>query len=93
MQRGTTISESPSRTTSRTRRANRHARVNTDWPNHLAKINGWQYLNGNPAGMKEHISTYGAVIACFVVFQDFFSYRSGVYRHVTGDPPVAIACA
>jgi C1A family cysteine protease len=58
--------------------------VNADWPNHMAKINAWQYLTSNPAGMKEHISTYGAVIACLVVYQDFFSYSSGVYRHVSG---------
>jgi C1A family cysteine protease len=58
--------------------------VNADWPNHMAKINAWQYLTSNPAGMKEHISTYGAVIACLVVYQDFFSYSSGVYTHVSG---------
>jgi hypothetical protein len=34
--------------------------------------------------MKDHIATYGAVTACMIVYQDFFSYRSGVYRHVTG---------
>jgi hypothetical protein len=58
--------------------------VNPDWPNHLAKVNAWQYLTNNPAGMKDYISTYGAVTACLVVYQDFFSYRTGVYRHVTG---------
>jgi C1A family cysteine protease len=59
--------------------------VNADWPNHKANVSAWQYLNNNPAGMKEGISTYGAVIACLDVYQDFFSYRSGVYRHVTGN--------
>jgi C1A family cysteine protease len=34
--------------------------------------------------IKEQISTYGAVTACFVVYNDFFSYSSGVYRHVSG---------
>jgi C1A family cysteine protease len=58
--------------------------LNADWQNRRANITQWQGLNGNAAGMKEYISTYGAVTACFDVYQDFFSYRSGVYRHVTG---------
>ena len=41
-------------------------------------------MTGNPAAMKQHIYTYGALTACFVVYQDFFSYRTGVYRHVSG---------
>ena len=41
--------------------------------------------------MKEHISTYGAVIACFVVYQDFFSYRIGVYRTCPAAWPAATA--
>jgi len=58
--------------------------VNADWPNKLAKVASWQNITGNVATMKQYISTYGAIDACFVVYQDFFSYRSGVYRHVTG---------
>jgi hypothetical protein len=58
--------------------------VNADWPNHRANVVAWQYLNANPAGMKDHISRYGAITACLDVYQDFFSYGSGVYRHVTG---------
>jgi len=58
--------------------------LNADWPNHLAKVTAWQYLNNNPAGMKEYISTYGSVTACFDVYQDFFSYGGGVYRHIAG---------
>jgi len=58
--------------------------LNADWPNHLAKVTAWQFLNGNPAGMKEYISTFGSITACLDVYQDFFSYGGGVYRHVTG---------
>jgi C1A family cysteine protease len=60
------------------------AGLNADWPNRLAKITAWQYLNSNPAAMKEYISTYGSISACLDVYQDFFSYGSGVYRHVSG---------
>ncbi len=59
--------------------------LNADWPNHLAKVSSWQYLNNNPAGMKDYISTYGSVPACIDVYQDFFSYGGGVYKHVTGN--------
>jgi len=59
--------------------------LNADWPNRLAKVNTWQFLNSNPAAMKEYIATYGAITACLDVYQDFFSYGSGVYRHVTGN--------
>jgi Papain family cysteine protease/Repeat of unknown function (DUF5648) len=34
--------------------------------------------------MKVWLSTKGALAACFTVYSDFFAYRSGVYRHVTG---------
>lgn len=58
--------------------------LNGDWPNRLARIPGFVDMTGNPAAMKQHIYTYGALTACFVVYQDFFSYRTGVYRHVSG---------
>jgi C1A family cysteine protease len=58
--------------------------LNADWPNHLAKVTAFENISGNAAKMKESISAYGSVTACFNVFQDFFSYQTGVYRHVTG---------
>ena len=59
--------------------------LNADWPNKLAKVTSFEVISGNAAKMKESISTYGSVTACFNVFQDFFSYSSGVYKHVTGN--------
>jgi hypothetical protein len=59
--------------------------LNADWPNRNAKAAAWAMVGGNAATMKEHISQYGSVVACFVVYQDFFSYSSGVYRHLTGN--------
>jgi C1A family cysteine protease len=55
------------------------------WQDSVVKISGSQVLSGNIAAMKEWISTKGPISACFVVYNDFFSYRSGVYRHVSGD--------
>jgi C1A family cysteine protease len=59
--------------------------INPDWGNRLAKVTMWQMLTNNPASMKQYINTYGAISACLDVYQDFFSYGSGVYRHLTGD--------
>lgn len=58
--------------------------LNADWPNRLAKTTGFANIGGNAAAMKEYISTYGSITSCFIVYQDFFSYRSGVYRHLSG---------
>ena len=50
----------------------------------LTKISGSTVLTGNPAQIKDFIVNNGPVSACFVVYNDFFSYKSGVYKHVTG---------
>jgi C1A family cysteine protease len=54
------------------------------WESAVLKITDYVNLSGNAAAIKEHISTKGPITACFVVFEDFFNYRSGVYRHVSG---------
>ena len=35
-------------------------------------------------GIKEEISTNGTVTAAFTVYEDFLTYKSGVYQHTTG---------
>jgi len=57
--------------------------LNADWPNRLANAVGLIDVTGNPPAIKQHIYSYGAVATCFVVYNDFFHYRSGVYRHTT----------
>ncbi|HYD81340.1 MAG TPA: C1 family peptidase [Paucimonas sp.] len=51
----------------------------------LLKITGFTALTNKPADIKQWIVEKGPVSACFVVYQDFFSYRSGIYRHVSGE--------
>jgi len=58
--------------------------LNADWPNRLATVTSWTSLTNDAAAMKQHIATYGSATACLDVYQDFFSYRSGIYTHVTG---------
>jgi C1A family cysteine protease len=42
------------------------------------RITGYQAIN-NVAQMKQWISSHGPVSTCFTVYDDFFSYTSGVY--------------
>lgn len=58
--------------------------LNADWPNRLVTVTAHGNITNNAAAMKQYISTYGSITACLAVFQDFYSYRSGIYRHVTG---------
>lgn len=57
--------------------------LNADWPNRLAKALGVTDLTANPAAMKQHIYSRGAINTCFIVYNDFFNYKSGVYKHTT----------
>lgn len=35
--------------------------------------------------MKDWISTRGSITGCFIVYDDFFSYSGGIYKHVSGE--------
>jgi C1A family cysteine protease len=54
-----------------------------DWANRVTKISGWHAIT-SIADMKTWLSTRGPLVACYTVYNDFFAYRSGVYRHVSG---------
>ena len=56
--------------------------LDPDWENRHVTLAGRERLSG--AAIKQWIATRGPVTGCFLVYQDFFSYRSGVYRHVSG---------
>ncbi len=55
----------------------------TDWQSRATKLTGWHTI-ASVADMKTWIATNGPLATCFTVYDDFFSYKSGVYRHVTG---------
>ncbi|GAA2295116.1 hypothetical protein GCM10010234_41160 [Streptomyces hawaiiensis] len=61
------------------------SKLNADWPNRRASVVNWSNVTNDPAEIKRHIATYGTVTACFFVYQDFFSYGGGVYRHQSGE--------
>jgi C1A family cysteine protease len=55
--------------------------------NHASRvttITGYKTVTNKPQDIKKHISTKGPVSACMIVYGDFYSYRSGVYKHVSG---------
>ncbi|HWJ06316.1 MAG TPA: C1 family peptidase [Steroidobacteraceae bacterium] len=56
--------------------------LDANWGARHVKLTGRQLLSG--AAIKEWISTRGAVTGCFLVYDDFFAYKTGVYRHVSG---------
>jgi cathepsin B len=41
-------------------------------------------MNFTTKGIKNRIRTHGPVESAFGVYQDFYSYKTGVYEHVTG---------
>jgi C1A family cysteine protease len=56
-----------------------------NWDDRVVKITGYTDITNKPAQIKEWISSgKGPVSSCFIVYQDFFSYKSGIYKHVTG---------
>jgi len=50
----------------------------SNWQDRLTAITGWTLLT-NTSAMKTQIASNGPVSACFTVYNDFFSYSSGVY--------------
>jgi C1A family cysteine protease len=53
------------------------------WQNGAFKITGWHALNSQN-DMKDWISTRGPLITTMSVYEDFFSYTSGIYHYVSG---------
>lgn len=56
----------------------------SNWQSSAVKISGWHEIKST-ADMKEWLATRGALVACFTVYTDFFAYKSGIYRHVSGE--------
>jgi C1A family cysteine protease len=63
---------------------NQDCQLCSDWQNRLISIGAYHKIS-DVSAMKEWLSSRGALSACFSVYNDFFAYKSGVYRHVTGD--------
>ncbi|MBN2251134.1 MAG: hypothetical protein JW724_03555 [Candidatus Altiarchaeota archaeon] len=55
----------------------------SDRAKRVIKIQGWRSLS-TASQAKEWICRHGPVITGMAVYNDFFSYRGGVYRHTSG---------
>jgi len=55
-----------------------------DWQSRATKITGFHGVS-TASDMKTWLSSRGPMSACLTVYDDFFSYTSGVYHHVTGN--------
>ncbi|WP_372728946.1 C1 family peptidase [Nocardioides sp.] len=55
-----------------------------NWESHRGKATGSVDLTSKVADIKQHLVNTGPVTACFIVYNDFFGYTSGVYKHVSG---------
>ncbi len=55
-----------------------------DRASQLLTLNKWyEVINGNQR--KQWLDKHGPMVACLAVYEDFYSYKSGVYKHVTGN--------
>lgn len=66
--------------------------LNPDWPNRVAHAEDVVDLTRKPAEIKHHIYGSGPVVACMVIYDDFFHYTGGVYRHTTDKTSGGHAC-
>lgn len=55
-----------------------------NWEAQAATIASWTALQ-TPAEMKAWLATHGPIVGSMVVYEDFFHYAGGVYRHVSGE--------
>lgn len=56
----------------------------SNWQQHRAKVRGIVDLTNKVDQIKKHLVETGPVTGCFIVYTDFFSYRSGVYEQTSG---------
>jgi C1A family cysteine protease len=57
------------------------------WQSAADSIVSWQYVTADKpdlATLKNAVYTYGPVVTTMAIYADFYAYRSGVYKHVTG---------
>jgi C1A family cysteine protease len=55
-----------------------------NWQSNTDMVNGWHSVSSSVDAIKGAVYTYGPVLATMQVYNDFYSYRSGVYSYTTG---------
>ena len=54
------------------------------WENRTVKISEWGWINNEDEEIKQALIDYGPLVICISVYEDFLSYRGGVYTHTWG---------
>jgi hypothetical protein len=56
------------------------------WQASTEKLSNWVYLGAYPSvdTIKNALNNYGPLVTAMAVYQDFFSYHTGVYHYVSG---------
>jgi hypothetical protein len=55
------------------------------WENRTVKIKEWGWIENDEEEIKRALIKYGPLIICYPVYEDFYEYKSGVYRHEWGE--------
>ena len=56
-----------------------------DWQNRTVRITDWSYLPADPVAIKTALITNGPVPSYFLVYDDFVSFKKGIYQHRWGN--------
>ncbi len=57
--------------------------LRSGWQDVVTKVAQWHVID-DVEQMKQWIATKGPLTTCFTVYEDFYDYAGGVYRHVYG---------
>jgi C1A family cysteine protease len=55
-----------------------------NWQSNTEMVNGWHGGSSTVDGIRHALYAYGPVLATMYVYNDFYSYRSGVYSYTGG---------
>jgi C1A family cysteine protease len=56
----------------------------SNWHANTYRISSYQYVSANASSLKSALYNYGPLVTAMSVYEDFFSYQSGIYHYVSG---------
>jgi len=55
------------------------------WKNRTVKIQSWGWIENDEENIKNALIEYGPLIICIHIYEDFYQYREGIYKHTSGE--------
>jgi len=55
------------------------------WENRTVKIQTWNWVEQGEYDIKNALIEYGPLIICIHIYEDFYQYREGIYKHTSGE--------